>query len=79
MLDIIGKKIVDVIKLPNAISGKEGWEYTPYDGIALVLNDGSFLYPSRDEEGNGPGALFGMNKELDTAYYILPGTDVESN
>ena len=58
MMEVIGKKIVDVIKLPNVISGKEGWE--PYDGIALVLNDGSFLYPSRDEEGNGPGTLFGF-------------------
>lgn len=77
MLEIIGKKIVDVIKLPDVISGKEGWE--PHDGIALVLNDGSFLYPSRDEEGNGAGVLFGMNKELDTAYYIFPGTDTDSN
>ena len=79
MLDIIGKKIVDVIKLPNTIFTQEGWEYSPYDGIALVLSDGSFLYPAQDEEGNGPGALFGMNKDLDTAYYILPGRDVESD
>lgn len=78
-MDIIGKKILNVIKIPDAVFKKEGWEHSPHSGIALVLSDGSFLYPAQDEEGNGPGALFGMNKGLDTAYYILPGTDVESD
>ena len=26
--------------------------------IAIELEDGSFIYPSRDPEGNGPGAFF---------------------
>jgi len=29
---------------------------------ALVLENGTVLYPSRDEEGNGPGAMFGRTK-----------------
>jgi hypothetical protein len=38
----------------------------------LVLDDGSIIYPSQDEEGNGPGSFFAMDKELETAYYIFP-------
>lgn len=31
--------------------------------VVLVLDDGTKLYPSSDPEGNGPGALFGHNKD----------------
>ena len=27
-------------------------------GIVLELDDGTSIFPSRDDEGNGPGALF---------------------
>ena len=51
---------------------KEGWEYSPHNSICLVLDDGSIIYPSQDEEGNGPGCFFAMDKEMDTAFYIFP-------
>jgi hypothetical protein len=38
----------------------------------LVLDGGSIIYPSQDEEGNGPGCFFAMDKEMDTAFYIFP-------
>ena len=44
----------------------EGWEtgrHTPPTVLVLVLDDGTKLYPSQDEEGNGPGALFGINPD----------------
>jgi len=46
---------------------REGW-----DGkcICLELDDGTILYPSRDEEGNGPGALFGYEDGKTIMYWI---------
>ena len=38
---------------------KENWDYGT---IVLVLGNGTIVYPSQDEEGNGPGALFGVTK-----------------
>ena len=38
----------------------EGWEGHDAPAV-LILSDGSKLYPSRDSEGNGPGALFGIH------------------
>jgi len=40
----------------------EGWDAGPGDcPVTLVLDDGTKLFPSRDPEGNGPGALFGVD------------------
>jgi hypothetical protein len=43
----------------------EGWDIDLRFKTApvLVLDDGSKIYPSADEEGNGPGALFGVDKK----------------
>jgi hypothetical protein len=71
-MEVIGRKIVDVRSLSKKVIEKEGWEYSPYNSICLVLDDGSIIYPSQDEEGNGPGSFFAMDKELETAYYIFP-------
>jgi hypothetical protein len=40
----------------------EGWDARPVDcPVAIVLDDGTKLFPSCDAEGNGPGALFGVD------------------
>jgi hypothetical protein len=31
--------------------------------IVIVLEDGTKLYPSKDPEGNGPGAMFGEHPD----------------
>jgi hypothetical protein len=36
---------------------------SPGEATVLVLDDGTILYPSRDDEGNGPGALFGADRD----------------
>ena len=59
MSDIIGQKIVSVRKMTERERGWEGWENDPSPVFALVLENGTLLYPSRDEEGNGGGVLFG--------------------
>jgi hypothetical protein len=56
---VIGLRIVDVRGMTSAEVNKEGWGQST---TVLVLEDGTKIYASRDEEGNGPGALFGTGK-----------------
>jgi hypothetical protein len=39
----------------------------------LVLDDCTLLYPSCDDEGNGPGAIFGFNTEGQAISIIADG------
>lgn len=57
---IIGKRIKEVRRLTDKELDSEGWD-TPC--LVLVLEDNTLLYPSMDEEGNGPGVLFGRKGE----------------
>lgn len=56
--EIIGQRIVGVRLLTKTEIYVEGWDGNE-DAPALILENGTLLYPSRDEEGNGAGALFG--------------------
>lgn len=49
-----GRTITDVAVLEQPELAAMYWDRSP---VVLVLDDGSRLYVSRDEEGNGPGAL----------------------
>ena len=62
-VEIIGHKIVKIRDMTEVEKRHEGWDDTPYCPAVLVLDNGVMLYPSRDDEGNGPGALFGMNTD----------------
>lgn len=55
---LLGRHIVDIRPMSRSELAVEGW---PADQrvAALVLDNGAILYPSRDDEGNGPGVLFG--------------------
>ena len=75
-MNIIGRKIVDVIALSKDIVEAEGWENSPYSCIGLLLDDGNIIYPSQDEEGNGPGALFGKNVKEDISVVIMTSEEV---
>ncbi len=55
-VDVVGKKIVSIRKLTKEELEAEGWN--DYSAIALVLDDGTLIYPSCDEEGNNPGQFF---------------------
>ena len=61
MDSLVGRKIVAVRELTKKEMKQEYW----FDEgcVALVLDDGTILYPSRDPEGNGAGALFGRTNE----------------
>lgn len=65
---VIGAIIVDVRPMTQAELDTEAWEVYPHHvaPIAIVLSTGAILYPSRDEEGNGPGVLFGILPDKST-------------
>jgi len=55
---LAGRRIVEVRAMSARELESEGWP--PDETVpVLVLDNGAILFPSRDEEGNGPGALFG--------------------
>lgn len=57
---VVGKKIVEIRAMTKAEIEAEGWDKGT---TALVLDDGTVIYPSQDDEGNGCGALFGVEKD----------------
>jgi hypothetical protein len=63
-VNILNKKIVAFRRLTEQELFANGWEA---DGncSAIELDDGTILFPSKDEEGNGPGAWFGETKSGD--------------
>ncbi len=56
-----------VVKSVRYMSEKEREEYGWYNCAAIVVfEDGSWLMPSTDDEGNDAGALFSSDPDLDT-------------
>lgn len=64
----VGLTIVAVRPMTAAEARVEGWRLSPHHGppMVLVLSEGFLIYPSQDDEGNGPGALFGTDVEGQT-------------
>ena len=60
---LLNKTIVGVRYMTDDEQASMHWDSKP---IILVLNDGTAIYPSRDDEGNDAGALFTTNEELPT-------------
>ena len=59
---LVGRTITEVRRMTDGEKDREYWEEARGESaVVLVLDSGLILYPSRDEEGNGPGALFGMD------------------
>ena len=54
-----GRTIEDVRYLTDEEMKGMGWHNK---SIVIELNDGSLLFPSRDDEGNDAGALFGQTE-----------------
>jgi hypothetical protein len=74
MSELIGRTIREVRPMTAAEQSGEGWEdASPWERpVVLVLDDGTRLYPARDPEGNGPGALFGVDPR-GRAFTLHPG------
>ena len=62
MTDLVGRTIREFHRMRRAELNAEGWDAGPGDcPVVIVLDDGTKLYASRDPEGTGPGALFGVD------------------
>lgn len=56
---IVGQKIKAIRPMTILERKAEGWDW---DGNTVIeLENGILLYASMDEEGNGPGSLFGVD------------------
>ena len=65
--NLVGKTIKALRPMTPEELETEGWD----DGrrgvpVAIELDDGTVIYPARDEEGNGPGVLFGHTADGQT-------------
>ncbi len=60
---LVGRTIVKVEYLTQEETDKNYWYKRP---IALVLDDGNWLIPMSDDEGNDGGSIATSFKELDT-------------
>lgn len=61
------------VKSVRYLSAKEaqtlGWHQRP---LVVEFDDGTLLFPSRDDEGNGAGALFGQGpKDEELVFPVL--------
>lgn len=56
---ITGRRITAIRPMTSKELADECWRERHTKPIAIVLDDGTIIYAARDEEGNGPGALFG--------------------
>ena len=56
---LVGKKIIGVEWMTDKECEDAGWYKKP---ICMLLDDGTWIYPSADDEGNDGGALFTTSK-----------------
>jgi hypothetical protein len=61
-LSLLGKSILNVRYMSEEEANDMMWHKRP---IVIVLNDGSFLIPQADDEGNNGGALWYQDKGND--------------
>ena len=60
---LVGKKIVKIQYMTKRVAEEQGWYRRP---IQIRLEDGTWLTPSQDDEGNDGGSLFTNSKDLPT-------------
>ncbi len=66
---LIGRTIKEMRPMTAAELDAEGWDDHRGNVTAIVLDNGTVLYPSQDDEGNGSGALFGHLKNGETVAF----------
>ena len=68
---LYGRTITDLRYMTEEEARQWAWYERP---LVLVLDDGTELFPSRDDEGNGGGALFGHrgSSDADKAGFGFP-------
>ena len=72
-LDPMAGRVVKRVRLlTKKEMAEEGWA-DDKPATAIEFEDGSIVYGARDEEGNGPGELFGV--ESDGVTFMLIGRE----
>jgi hypothetical protein len=56
---LLGHKIIGVRWMTDREQKSFGWSYA---AVVLLLDNGTLLWPSTDDEGNNAGALFGISQ-----------------
>lgn len=56
---LLGRKIIGTRYLTDEEVEMLGWYNS---AIVLILDDGTLIFPSCDDEGNNAGAIFGQSK-----------------
>jgi hypothetical protein len=67
---LVGKKITSVRYMTKAEAKNMGWDKRP---LVIFFNDGSYIFPSMDDEGNDGGAMYGSTKQGDDIIFPLLG------
>ena len=65
---LLGRTITEVRYMSADEAKGSGWYERP---LAIVLDDGSFLVPMRDDEGNGGGAMFWQKGSTEEVMPVL--------
>ena len=60
---LLNRKIVKVRYMTKKESKEMIWDKRP---VCFLLDNGTWVYPSMDDEGNNGGALFSTDKKNDT-------------
>ena len=68
---LVGRRIVEVRAMTKREIEAEGW-YGEEPVPVLVLDNGVAIFPSRDPEGNGPGAFFGKTSKAQGFRVLAP-------
>lgn len=55
---MLGKAVAQVRYLTEEEAAHLGWDHRP---VCIQFDDGSWVFPSRDDEGSGSGTLFGQS------------------
>ena len=66
--NLVGKKVTSVRYLSDEEMNALDWSQK---SLVIQFDDGSVIYPSQDDEGNGPGALFGQNKNESLTFPVI--------
>jgi len=62
-IELIGKRVKAIRLLTDKELDLEGWDNEQGAPVtAIEFDDGTIVYASQDEEGNGPGELFGQHQ-----------------
>jgi hypothetical protein len=64
--DLFGKRIQAIVRLPK-LADELGWHTAP---ICIIMEDGTKIFASRDEEGNDAGELFLQNTDGDIQMFL---------